>query len=519
MRWSGRLVAALCFAAALWGIFGSRWLFPLLSRNHDEAVYLYQADALGSGYLFPPAPEPQTAYQPWFGWPVGDHYVLKYTPVHASLIALGMAIFDDERAALGLISAWVVAMTYLLGTEVARSHRTGLLGAFFVIVSPVFLVQSATFLPYASNVALLASFVWLLLSGSRLRHPLRLSLGGVALGLTFFARPFDALLVATPIGLFTARRLYRRGELTTQLRWFLLGAVGPVALLLAFNHAATEHPLRFPFSGIESSDTLGFGLRRLRPEDSYFDFTPMVALEALVSNMLRLPAWTAFVPVAAVGFRLASLLSPGSIRNVRSGRVAWMAAPAVAVPFGYLFFWGSADPFGMVDDFGPFYYLPALVFLAVIAAQVFARLTQGRAALAAALLIGSLVASLPLLIDVRRRAEPYTRSVALVQRAIEAGRAERKLVLVPKSPFERLLHPLVSTRNAATFDSALVFALDDPQTNPEVLRNFPDHVPYRLRVSGDRIAEGLVDDALLEPLRVTGTIGGASGPHLVRELR
>src|SRR3954470_8496035 len=79
----GWRVAALAVAAGAWAAIASARLFPYLTVDKDEAVYLLQADTLRHGRLFPPAPSGSSAgaLLPWLSAHVGDHYVPKYTPV------------------------------------------------------------------------------------------------------------------------------------------------------------------------------------------------------------------------------------------------------------------------------------------------------------------------------------------------------------------------------------------------------------------------------------------------------
>lgn len=65
-RLSSRLAVALpAIVLAAWSMWSSSWLFPYLSHNHDEGVYLLQADALLDGDLPVPAPANARSFQPW----------------------------------------------------------------------------------------------------------------------------------------------------------------------------------------------------------------------------------------------------------------------------------------------------------------------------------------------------------------------------------------------------------------------------------------------------------------------
>src|SRR5688500_19953686 len=72
---------------------GSRFVFPLLSVNHDEATYLLQAEALRHGALTIPAPAHAAAFVPWLAGLRHGRFVFKYTPFHAAFLAFGRTIF------------------------------------------------------------------------------------------------------------------------------------------------------------------------------------------------------------------------------------------------------------------------------------------------------------------------------------------------------------------------------------------------------------------------------------------
>ncbi|MDQ4097518.1 MAG: glycosyltransferase family 39 protein, partial [Actinomycetota bacterium] len=194
------LLTAVAVAAALWAIIGSHHVFRYLSDDHDEGLYLLQAEALAHGHIFPPAPKHAEAFVPWLTVLSEDKYVLKYAPVHASILALGERLFGSPRLSLGLIAAGVVVMTYLLAKEVLGNRRLALLASAFLGLSPLFLVQSATFLPYCSSLLLLEAFAFTLFRGVRTKSRGTLAVSGLLFGLALFARPFDALIFGAPLG-------------------------------------------------------------------------------------------------------------------------------------------------------------------------------------------------------------------------------------------------------------------------------------------------------------------------------
>src|SRR5256714_775870 len=186
--------------AAAWGAAAAGALFsPRLTDNGDEAVYLLQAESLRSGHLFPPAAEPARAFLPWLSTQAGDHYVTKYTPVFPGFIALSHRALGSDRAALGLAAAGAVVACFCLAREILGRRRDALVAAAFMAGSPLFAIQSATYLSYLFNAALLMGFAAALLAGVRRGSRAALALAGFLLGLALFARPFDAVLVAGPV--------------------------------------------------------------------------------------------------------------------------------------------------------------------------------------------------------------------------------------------------------------------------------------------------------------------------------
>src|SRR5205823_10263000 len=108
-------------------------------------------------------------------------------------------------AALAFVAGATVVVTFLLAREVLGSSRRALMAAVFVTLSPLFLIQSATFLSYLATVVLLECFAVTLLSGTRRGSRLLLASSGLFFGVASSARPVDTILVARP---FAAALLY-----------------------------------------------------------------------------------------------------------------------------------------------------------------------------------------------------------------------------------------------------------------------------------------------------------------------
>ncbi|MDQ3573527.1 MAG: glycosyltransferase family 39 protein [Actinomycetota bacterium] len=497
------MVAMLAVAAAMWAVVGSHQVFPYLSDDHDEAIYLLQADALAHGHLFPPAPENPESFRPWLSVLSGDRYVLKYSPVHASVIALGTRL-GSPRLALGLIAAAVVVLAYLLAGEVLRDRRRAALASAFLACSPLFLIQSVTFLPYASSLLLLMAFALTLLKGMRSGGRLWLWASGFLLGVAVFARPFDAVLFAAPLGLYFLVSSWRdRTKLFGRAGWLALGAALPLVAMLAYYWAATGSPLRSPFSVLEPRDTLGFGNRKITPGHPDLIFTPAHGVYGVIRHVLLTSFWC-FGGLLLIGFVLNGLR-----RRRRGGPTPWLALVAVSVPLGYLFFWGTYGTGlrGSLTAFlGPFYFLPLLVPVTFLAASGFVDFWQRDRFLGALALVSMLTASGYLLargVQVNLRA---TREDRMLYSTLAPIRDERAIVFLQPLYGPTLLHPFTGLRNSHDYDGRTVYALDlGEHQDLDVIDDHPGRVAYRFRLEGGDYRDNPPDPALyssLLPLRV-----------------
>ncbi|HET7719877.1 MAG TPA: glycosyltransferase family 39 protein, partial [Acidimicrobiales bacterium] len=343
-----------------------------------------------------PAPQPAGAFLPWLSKPAGDHYVTKYTPVFPGFIALSAGVFGSDRAALALTAAGAVIACYALAREVLHRRRDAVVAAAFLAGSPLFVIQSATYLSYLFNLTLLMGFAAALLAGVRRRHRGLLAAAGFLLGLAVFARPFDAVLFAGPLLVWWAcsggwRRLGEAG-------WMTLGALPPLAAMVVYFRLATGSFLMPPFTFVGPEDTLGFGPKRMYAGMPFLDYTPGRALVA-GGRLIALSGFWGFgglllVGLAAVGYR--------TLRG-RPGR--WLALVAITVPVGYAFFWGSfsSSEWGGPWRFGPFYWLPVIIPGSIVAAAGFARLWRWDPVVARFVAAG--MAALSLFVTVRALGE------------------------------------------------------------------------------------------------------------------
>lgn len=397
------LTFALAVVAAAVVFFVAGEAFPYHSTNHDEGVYLQQAAMLLDGqlYLEPPV---EGAMRPWFfvdaESPVGparavpevagDVLYSKYSPAPSAMFAVGLSL-GVPRLSLALVGAGIVALSASVTSEVF-DRRRGVVAAGLVLASPLFVVDAATFLPYAPTTLLNLAFAWAYLRADRADATGRSAHGwalgaGLAIGTAFFARPFTALLFALPFLVHACWTLVasRRHETftVTLTRQGLVAAGGLVGVVatLGYNWLLTGDPLVFPYLAFAPADGLGFGRRAIRGYERDYDLSLALAANARILASLfgrwvvagPLGTLLALVGVAALG------LSPRERPRLASTdpRRLVLAGLFVSIPLGNLAFWGNLNLLGdlstagdgLVVFLGPYYHFDLLLPVAAFGAH------------------------------------------------------------------------------------------------------------------------------------------------------
>ena len=481
--WFRVALGVLAGLAAVWAMVGSAWVLPALSANSDEGLYLLQADALASGRLAPEAPRTDAdAYLPWFSVARDGRYVLKYSPVHASVLATAERATGSPRPALGLIAAAQVLLVVALARELGAARRAALAGGALFVAAPLAVQLDITYLSYGTSLALLLATATAASRAQRTGSRALALAAGLLGGLALFARPYDAMLfgLALTAALALRHRRVVRPEhppLVQLLGCLVLGAVLPVGVLLAFNHLMTGDAVRLPFRLLESRDSPGLGLRRARPADSFLDYTVGRALSSFGRNLLLVLAWSA-------GGVVGCALAIATLVRRRLGGGGVVLAVLIVWPVGYALFWGSYVAAFLWDGalfLGPFYYLPMVAVLAIAAGVAMDDLWRWRpeVGIVAAVAMGVLTMAVvvPRLAEQRDRSEPRTAVAEAVSESVR-GRA---LVFVPPLYGPTLQNPLSFLRNDATLDGDVIYALDrGDRANARVRAAHPDRVVYEL---------------------------------------
>ncbi len=515
-------------------------VFAYHSVNHDEAVYLTQAALLLSGQLELHAGELVDAFYPWFFVENGGRPYPKYAPVPAAMYAVSMWLFGEPRATLAAVAAANAALIYLLGS-MTFDRRVGVAAAVLFATSPLALVTSSVFLPYAPTTALNLLFAVAYLRGVRDGSLPAAGVAGVAIGLAFFARPYTAVLFAAPFILHALVRVaasVRRIEIRergTRSPASLPGPVGRhgltalfgtlfVGLTLAYNLRMTGAALTFPYEAFAPLDGPGFGERRIL--DHAVDYTPALALSSNGHALWYLATrWVAAGPIGtALALGGGALAARRWLRGARAlggregvefqrtvGRL--LAGVAVTVVVGNLFFWGThnalatpTDPTdGLLAGFGPFYHFDLLVPFAIFGGVA---VVAGREALprlrtrlgsrvsprtSRGIVVGGVVCCLLVagVVGATAVATPLDRHAAHAEKyetayePVEAASFDDALVFLPTPYGEWQSHPFQYLRNDPGFDGDVVYALDrDPAEDFAVLDAYPDRTLHRYGYRG-----------------------------------
>ncbi|WP_241686282.1 ArnT family glycosyltransferase, partial [Halorubrum amylolyticum] len=409
-----RLTLAAALVAVATGVLTfviAATVFARHSVNHDEGVYLTQAALLLSGQLEIHAGELADAVHPWFFIEDGGRLYPKYNPVPAAMYAVSMWLFGEPRVTLAVVAAGNAALVSLLGATVF-DRRVGLAAAVCFAASPLALVTSSVFLPYAPTTFLNLLFAVAYLRSVRDRSLALAGLAGVAIGLAFFARPFTAVLFAAPFILHALGRVaaavldagipplplpgsVRRHGLTALFGTLFVGVT------LAYNLRMTGSPLTFPYEAFAPMDGPGFGERQILGHTE--EYTPELALRSngyalwyLATRWIVAGPLGTLLALAGGGLAARRWLSGRRAVGVADGsgdgdagrdngdgvtagrrfeRTAGLLLSGVvgSVVVGNLFFWGTnnllatfSDPTdGLVAGFGPFYHFDLLVPLSI----------------------------------------------------------------------------------------------------------------------------------------------------------
>jgi hypothetical protein len=431
--------------------------------------------------------------------------VYKYTPVHASVLATARTLFGSERAALGIIAAAVIVLLALVARELGARPGAAALTCVAFACSPVWLLQSLTFLPYCEALVWLLAFLWCFLRGFRLQSTWWLVGAGGFAGLAFFARPFEGAVFVLAVVVYKIWTERGHGVLRP-LAWCALGAVPGALLLLAYNWYSTGDPFLLAFQITGRSDTLGFGVRHVLSSDPGVNYTIGKAFSALANNMLLVITWTfgSFLGliIAAIGFS----------RRADLPRRAVLSSLLLLWPLAFFFFWGayaSVMLWDITKFVGPFYYLPMALIMAIALGVGVVRVTRGRGGLIVALMSVLATVTLITLIPAIETNHDRTAQRRVVDDLVHTrlDDASPSLLFMPTVYGAYLQNPFSFLRNPPDYDGRILYATHGSDNDFTIVEDHPDRTPYVLSLPsgyGPDIPAASLHAKITRLKRVTG---------------
>ncbi len=348
-------------------------LFPYRSGDHDEAVYLTQADALAHGHLTLPA-ERAPLFQPTLTGIAHGRLVFPFPTAWSAVLTVARAA-GSTRVALMLTAIAAVLAVAFFAREALDDTTARHVAVVAFAASPFVWMLSATYLPYVFDTALVALAGAFTLRALRTAARRDIAATGFVVACTFALRPFDGLLVAVVIATYAA--VVTRGA-TSRARlaaWACVGGAAPAAITLAINRAVTGGLLRFPLSATGGANSFFFGDRRVDAIGATVHYGMRDAFFALKQNLWFFPTWV-------LGSWLLVAAAAVTVWSRRTDPRTWLLAGlAVVWPAGYVFWWATklTAP-GARDGLGPHYYVPAVASLVILGAPTIAAvLRRGRA--------------------------------------------------------------------------------------------------------------------------------------------
>lgn len=419
-RQDQRLLTVICAVAALFAFVSYLVLFRHGSLNNDEVAYLQQAKAIRHGHLFLDVRQPAAAHRIWFFVERDPGLVSKYLPFISAIFAVGLLTVGSVAPVLAVLAGLLPWLVAELAGELDLDRRHALAAAALVSFSPIVLMESAlplSYLPFL--VAVTAAWLLVVRLGKGRAGTRSALLLGLVASAAAGARPYDTVLLVVPVGLWAVWR--RKRDAVRMAGFVLLGAL-PLGIFTAvYDTMASGRPWTPPFGLLEPADTIGFGVRKLYPEQTAHDFGPVRGLIGLRLHFGQgLLTWLALafllIPAAAVAWRTAGAATR-----------ALLVATLVHV-VGYWAFWGpwvfSVQWAKGTRVLGPIYAMPLVVPLVLAGLPVLARWWERRPRVVGGLItLGVLVAVAQLV-------------SAVSQAAIDAGRTNLLLSLARKAQSE-----------------------------------------------------------------------------------
>jgi len=314
----------------------------------DEYAYLWQAKLFAHGHVGLPTP-PEA---------LGNALILRtpmwtsgYPPGQSLVLALPTLIHAEHVLPAVLSGVLVVAVWSFSRDMFGPKHAA--LAALLTSLSPFVWAIHGTVLAFGTSVTCLAVFMAALARAERTGRARWTGLAGLAIGLAFITRPYEAVAFSFP---FAVRLLWESRREPARLVWCIAGFVAVAWLLPMHDYLVMGSPFDMPYtSPAMPAFNLGF-YGHAMPGAPHIH-TPAHAVGNLAGILARLDLW--------------ALAWPGSLALVIAGalrRNATRGDEMLRLALGSYIVFYLLVPFPGTWDVGPTYYyalMPVLIPLAV----------------------------------------------------------------------------------------------------------------------------------------------------------
>lgn len=260
--WIAVLIVLLAVAGS---VLTSSLVFEGIAHLEDEFAYLWQAEIYSRGDLAIDTPEFSSSFLVPFVVDYQGQRFSKYPPGWPAVLSLGFQL-GIENWVNPLLAGLAVWLTYRLGKHLF-DPRVGILAALLTAVSPLYLIQSGTFLSHTWSLVLTLIFAlsWFeIVTAEQLKTGMSAWLGsasaGISLGLLVLTRPLTAIAVALPFGIHGLFLLFKKDRFR-KVRILSVGTAAVLVgfLLLVWQKALTGDYFTNPYTLWWPYDRLGFG--------------------------------------------------------------------------------------------------------------------------------------------------------------------------------------------------------------------------------------------------------------------
>ncbi len=484
------IIATISFLAI---ISINQFLFPYYSNNHDEGVYIFQAKMLAEGNIYLKTNDYSNFFDMWFIINDGEKIYSKYSPLHSLILSFFYVLFGNMRLAIGIISCVSLIFVYLITKEI-YDIDTAKLASVICLSSPLFLLISGTYLSYTSSFLLSAIFIYFFirslkdLNNDNKKYTL---ISGMALGILFFDRPYDAILVGSPfmIYLFYKAITEKKRYITIKLGITILSFLPIFLITLSYNYILTGDPLLFPFNKYEPLDTLGFGIKRMSSYSPVYLFTPELSIDATKIFLSQLLFnWTS-AGIFFIGFILIKIFRKRLFELSVYETLLLMLFASIIL--GNLMFWGLFH-FSRwkeaLEIYGPTYYFGLLLPISVISGKLVGYISESirynSRTVKLAILILIVFANIFLIIPKIDINYKYTEKNEKLYDPIVKSGMSNSLIFIPTIYGPYLQHPFGFLINDPSFNGPIVYAKDLGNRNIQLMKKYKDRDYYMFDYDG-----------------------------------